>query len=119
MRRREFIGGLGGAIAWPLAALAQQTERMRRIGILHDYAETDPEGRLQIAALRDELAQLGWKEGRNLTIDFRSGADEADALRASARELLAKSPNEWPAVATGRAGGHCRISKSLSVRRCL
>src|SRR4029079_9951893 len=70
-----------------------QTERMRRIGILHDYAETDPEGRLQIAALRDELAKLGWKDGRNIIIDFSSGAEEADALRASARELLAKSPD--------------------------
>lgn len=95
MRRREFITLLGGAVAaaWPLAALAQQPQRLRRIGILHDYAETDPEGQLQIAALRDELAQLGWIEGRNLIIDFRSGADESDALRASARELLAKSPD--------------------------
>jgi putative ABC transport system substrate-binding protein len=66
---------------------------MRRIGILHDYAETDPEGRAQIATLREELAKLGWVEGRNLVVDFRSGADEADALRAPARELLAKSPD--------------------------
>ena len=118
--RRSFITLLGGAPAvWPVVARGQQAEGVRRIGILHDYAETDPEGQIQIAAFRDELSQLGWKEGRNLTIDLRSGADEADALRASARELLAKSPNAWPAVATGRAGGHCRISKSLSVRRCL
>ena len=60
---------------------------------LHDYAEPDPEGRMQIAAFRDELARLGWKETRNLVIDLRSGADEAEALRASARELLAKSPD--------------------------
>ena len=94
MNRREFITLLGGtAAAWPVAAGAQQAEGVRRIGILHDYAETDPEGQIQIAAFRDELSRLGWKEGRNLTIDFRSGADEADALRASARELLAKSPN--------------------------
>lgn len=94
MRRREFLGVVSSiAAAWPLTAVAQPAERLRRIGILHDYAENDPEGRIQIAALRDELARLGWKEGRNVTIDFRSGAEEADALRTPARDLLAKSPD--------------------------
>ena len=94
MRRREFLGAIGSiAAAWPSSTDAQHQERLRRIGILHDYAEPDPEGRMQIAAFRDELARLGWKETRNLVIDLRSGADEAEALRASARELLAKSPD--------------------------
>ena len=94
MRRREFLGAIGSiAAAWPSSTDAQHQERLHRIGILHDYAEPDPEGRMQIAAFRDELARLGWKETRNLVIDLRSGADEAEALRASARELLAKSPD--------------------------
>ncbi len=92
MRRRDFLSAASAMAACPAAALAQ-SGRMRRIGILHDYAETDPEGRAQIATLREELAKLGWVEGRNLVVDFRSGADEADALRAPARELLAKSPD--------------------------
>jgi ABC-type uncharacterized transport system substrate-binding protein len=93
MKRREFITLLGGAAAWPLAALAQQSERLRRIGILHDYSETDPEGRVQIAAFRDELAKLGWIDHRNVVIDFQSGAVEADLLRPLARELIEKKPD--------------------------
>ena len=94
MKRREFLTGIGCAAAtWPRAAGAQPSERLRRIGILHDYAESDPEGRLQIAALREELAKLGWVDGRNIALDFQSGAAEADALRASASKLLAKSPD--------------------------
>lgn len=76
--------------AWPAAGRAEQ---LRRIGILHDYAEMDPEGRAQIAALREELANLGWIEGRNLAIDLRAGAEEADALRRPVAELVAKSPD--------------------------
>jgi putative ABC transport system substrate-binding protein len=93
MKRRQFITLLGGAAAWPVTVLAQRSDQRRRIGILHDYAEADPEGRAQIAALREELAKLGWIEGRNLAIDFRAGAEEVDAVRESARELLAKSPD--------------------------
>jgi putative tryptophan/tyrosine transport system substrate-binding protein len=93
MRRRQFLAALGMAAAWPVAAFAQPSDHPRRIGILHDYAEDDPEGRLQIAALRDELAKLGWIEKRNVTIIFRSGAEEADALRAPASNLLAQSPD--------------------------
>jgi putative ABC transport system substrate-binding protein len=94
MERRQFLGILGSlAAGWPCVSMAQQPGRVRRIAILHDYIETDPEGRVQIAALRDELAKLGWVEGRNLVIDLRSGAEEADALRGPARDLLAKSPD--------------------------
>ena len=92
MKRREFLGLVGVTAAWPVVVLAQ-SDRPRRIGILHDYAPTDPEGRAQIAALREELAKLGWVEGRNLVIDLQSGAEEADALRGPARDLLARSPD--------------------------
>jgi hypothetical protein len=60
MRRRQFIAGLGGAVAWPVAALAQQPER--RVGFLHALAQNDPEARARVAALREGLAQLGWTE---------------------------------------------------------
>src|SRR5215472_7490241 len=66
MRRRDFITLLGGAAAWPLAARAQQPERMRRIGVLMAYAENDREYQSHLAAFREELQKLGWTEGRNV-----------------------------------------------------
>jgi ABC-type uncharacterized transport system substrate-binding protein len=93
MMRRQFIILLGGAItAWPLVA-AGQSERPRRIGILHDYAVDDRDGPPQITAFREELAKLGWIEGRNLVIDFQTGAAEADELHPIARDLMAKGPD--------------------------
>src|SRR5438552_16145299 len=94
MKRRKFITLLGGAAAvWPLVARAQQPERMRRIGILHDYAEADFDGREQITAFREELQKLGWTEGRSFAIDFQSGAADTELLRTYARELVAKKPD--------------------------
>jgi len=75
VRRREFITLLGGAAAaWPMAARAQQGERMRRIGVLMAYAEGDREGASFVATFREGLQQLGWAEGRNIRIDFRWAA---------------------------------------------
>ena len=71
MRRREFLGGLGGAAALPLAARAQQAERVRRIGVLMAYANGDPEGQADVAAFREGLQTLGWVEGGNIRIDYR------------------------------------------------
>jgi putative ABC transport system substrate-binding protein len=64
MKQRAFIAGLGSAAAWPVVARAQHPERLRRIGILFDYLEDDPEGRACTAAFREELSKLGWVEGR-------------------------------------------------------
>ena len=93
MKRREFITLLGGAAAaWPLTASAQQPERMRRIGVLMAYAESDPEVQTWIAAFRKGLRELGWVEGQNIQIEFRwattRGANAAvyeGARRAAAR----------------------------------
>src|SRR5215831_5450842 len=94
MRRREFITLIGGtAIARPIEVLAQQSERPRRIGILHDSPKDDPEGVMQITAFREELAKLGWIEGRNLVIDLQPGDVEAELLRNYARDLIAKGPD--------------------------
>ena len=93
LRRRDFIAGLGGAAAWPLAARAQQRERMRRIGVFLPNTATDPESMSRIAALLQGLQELGWTDGRNVRIDFRWGAGEADQYRKIAAELIALAPN--------------------------
>ena len=71
MNRREFIAGLGGAVAWPPAARAQQRDRVRRIGVLMPWDENDPEGKLRYSAFTRALADLGWTDGRNVRVDVR------------------------------------------------
>jgi putative ABC transport system substrate-binding protein len=94
MKRREFITLLGGAAAaWPLAARAQQPERVRRIGVMISLAESDPEAQANATALREGLQQLGWTEGRNIQTDYRWGVGDPERSRAAAMELLALSPD--------------------------
>jgi putative ABC transport system substrate-binding protein len=93
MRRREFITLLSGAAAWPLAARAQQGERMRRIGVLLFGREGNPNALDYIAEFRQRLQELGWIEGRNLRIDVRFAGGDADRLRAYAAELVALAPD--------------------------
>src|SRR5215475_8043164 len=93
MKRRNFITLLGGAIAWPLAAHAQQSDGMRRIGVLMLYPENDSEGQLRATALRQGLQKLGWVAGRNVQIDFQWGFGDADWLRSAAAKLLQLSPD--------------------------
>ena len=94
MRRREFLGALGGvAAAWPLAARAQQRERMRRIAMLLPLVADDPELQARMAAFLQGLQQLGWTVGRNVRIDIRwAGANDA-AIRKHAAELAALAPD--------------------------
>jgi len=115
MRRRDFLGVFGAAAAWPLAAQAQQAERVRRVGILHDYVETDPDGRQQIAAFREELRTLGWVEGRTVAIDFVSGAADVDQLRTHARELVEKKPDVVLAAGGTIVGALQRASRSVPI----
>jgi putative ABC transport system substrate-binding protein len=95
MRRRAFITLLGGAaVATPLAARAQQADRMRRIGVLIGRAESDREGQAFAAAFRQELEKLGWAEGRNIRIDHRwATAGDADKIRRFAKDLVALQPD--------------------------
>jgi putative tryptophan/tyrosine transport system substrate-binding protein len=94
MRRREFITLLGGAVAaWPHVARAQQADRMRRIGVLSGLAENDPEGHARVAAFREGLQKLGWTESRNVRIDIRWGAPEAETMQHFAKELVALQPD--------------------------
>jgi putative tryptophan/tyrosine transport system substrate-binding protein len=98
MRRREFITLVGGAaLTWPVAAHAQQPERMRRIGVLMPFPKDNAEGRARIAAFLEELRQLGWIDGRNVKIEYRFDAGD---LRKAATELLTLSPEVILASAT-------------------
>ena len=93
MKRREFITLLGGAAAWPLAARAQQQGRVRRIGVLMNLAADDPESAARNAAFLQSLQQLGWTDGRNVRIDTRWYAGDADLIRKYAGELVALGPD--------------------------
>jgi putative ABC transport system substrate-binding protein len=93
MRRREVITLLGGAAAWPLAARAQPTTGMPRIGVLMGYAESDREGQANVAAFQGGLQKLGWTEGRNIRLDTRWAAAEADLMQRFAKELVALQPD--------------------------
>jgi putative tryptophan/tyrosine transport system substrate-binding protein len=94
MRRREFITVLGSAFAsWPLAAVAQQQSRVRRIGVLLSLAESDPEGKAQFSGFTQGLAELGWIDGRNLRMEVRWGRGDIDRIRTFAKELVALQPD--------------------------
>jgi putative tryptophan/tyrosine transport system substrate-binding protein len=94
VKRREFITLLGGAAAaWPLAAHAQQPERMRRIGVLMNTAADDPEGKARVAAFLQGLQQLGWTDGRNVRIDIRWGGGDTGRIRRYAAELVSLAPD--------------------------
>ena len=101
MKRRQFITLLGGAsVAWPLAARAQQPDRMRRIGVLMNLAADDAEGQARIAAFVQALQRLGWSDGRNLRIDHRWAAGDTGRFHRYAEELLALAPDVILAAAT-------------------
>ena len=95
MRRRDFLAlasGAAGAAAWPLAARAQQSERVRRVGVLMALAANDPEAQLRVSALESGLRELGWVQGRNIHLDYRWAPGDASALRAQAAELVRSMP---------------------------
>jgi len=96
MRRREFITFVGGVGAWllaPHAATAQPSDRIRRIAMLSGFAATDPEAQARVAALQQGLKDLGWAEGRNLSIEFRWGTGGSAQMRTFARELVDLTPD--------------------------
>ena len=101
LRRREFITLLGGAAAaWPLAARAQPSDRMRLIGVLMAYAESDSTAQSWLAAFRAALAKLGWTEGSNLQIELRWSAADVDRMKTLAKELVDLRPNAIFGVTT-------------------
>jgi putative tryptophan/tyrosine transport system substrate-binding protein len=101
VKRRDFITLFGGAaVAWPLAARAQQPERMRRIGVLMNLATDDPEGQARFAAFLLGLRELGWSDGRNVRIDTRWAAGDTERFRTYATELVALAPDVILAAST-------------------
>jgi putative tryptophan/tyrosine transport system substrate-binding protein len=94
MRRREFITQLGGvALAWPLAAWAEQADRTRRVGVLMGYAETDPQAKAMLAEFTRAVSEFGWIEGRNLRMDVRWAPGNTDLMRTFAKELVSLQPD--------------------------
>jgi len=116
--RRELLAALGGAAAaWPLAARAQQPERMRRIGLL--MVADDREGQARVRALKQGLQELGWTEGRNIQIEIRFAGADAGRMRADAAELVALAPdvlvgNTTPVGAT--AGNQLHTQQLRGIR---
>jgi putative tryptophan/tyrosine transport system substrate-binding protein len=114
VRRREFITLLGGAAAaWPITTRAQQPERMRRIAVLMNNAEDDPEGQARAAAFRQGLQALGWTEGKNLRLDWYWTAGDVGRIRGDVRQLLDRPPDII--VANGRA----TLSEAVQVVRSI
>ena len=116
MRRREFISLLGGAAAaWPTVARAQQPDRARRIGVLMNRAADNPEGQDRLAAFHQGLQELGWGVGRNVRIDVRWGADDAELERKYAAELIALAPDIVLASGTLSVIALQNISRTLPI----
>jgi putative ABC transport system substrate-binding protein len=115
MRRRQFITLLGGAAAWPLAARAQQGERMRRIGVLMTVAADDPESQRRMTAFVQGLQELGWTDGRNVRIDTRWSAADADIGRRYAAELVALAPDVILASGGTVVGALLQASRTVPI----
>jgi putative tryptophan/tyrosine transport system substrate-binding protein len=113
MRRREFVALIGVAAAWPIAARAQQGERMRRIGVLTINAEDDPEYRASIAQFVQGLASFGWTEERNIQIDRRYAAGDVERMRVFAKELVGLAPDVLFTSSTPASVALWRETKSI------
>ena len=116
MIRREFITLLGGAAAaWPLSARAQQTERIRRIGVLMPYAVNDAQSQTRLGAFLQALAHLGWSIGGNMRIDTRWAGADIDAIRRQAAELVALAPDVILAHANAAVGALRQVTRTVPV----
>ena len=116
MRRREFITLLGGAAAgWPLAARGQQPEPMRRIGVLMNLSEDDPEAQRLAATFKEGLAQLGRSDRRNLHIDYRWTAGDLERIRKAAAELVALTPDVILAYGGSVVGPLQQVSRTVPI----
>jgi putative ABC transport system substrate-binding protein len=115
VRRREFITLLGGAAAWPLAARAQQADRMRRIGALMNLSLADAESQTRTAAFLQALQRLGWTQGRNMHIDYRWAGAEAKRFQPYAAELVALAPDVILAYASPAVAALQQTTRTVPV----
>jgi putative ABC transport system substrate-binding protein len=115
IKRRQFIAGLGSATVWPLAARAQQGDRVRRIGVLMTLPADDAETLRRMAAFKRGLQELGWTEGRNVQFDFRSGSANADLYRRYAAELVALAPDVLLANGGVTLGHLQQVTRTLPI----
>jgi putative tryptophan/tyrosine transport system substrate-binding protein len=115
MKRRDFVRLLGGAAAWPLAAHAQQGDRMRRIGVLLPVATDDAEFQTRVGAFLQALQQLGWTIGRNVEIDIRWATANADAIRRHAAELAALAPDVILAHGAPTLGPLLQVTRTVPI----
>jgi len=115
MQRREFVMLLGAAAAWPLAARAQQPERMRRIGVLMSVAADDSEGQARLRAFVQGLQELGWTDGRNVRIDTRWAAGDVDRFRKYAEELVALGSDVILASGGAAAGALLQATRAVPI----
>ena len=116
IERRKFLATLGGAaVAWPFAARAQQQERMRRIGVLMPLTADDLEASPRVTALTQGLQQLGWTVGRNVRVDYRWGAVDADHSRRHAAELVALAPDVILTSGTSTVGPMLQVTRTIPI----
>ena len=116
MKRREFITIVGGvAAAWPLAARAQQGERVRRIGVLMSGFASDPENQIRIAAFQQRLDELGWTDASKVRIDYRWSGNDADHLRSSAVELVGFAPDVIFGGTTSATGALLQVTRTIPI----
>jgi putative ABC transport system substrate-binding protein len=114
--RRRFISGLGAAsLAWPFTARAQQSDHVRRIGVLNLLGETDPDGQAWDTAFRKRLDELGWVDGRNIHLDYRWAAGSVDRLQFFAKELVALNPDVLVGVTTPSTAALQRVTKTIPI----
>jgi ABC-type uncharacterized transport system substrate-binding protein len=115
MKRREFITLLGGAAAWPLAARAQQTERMRRIGVLMPVAAGDPAAQARLVAFVQGLQEQGWTVGRNVQLDIRWAAGEPELFRRYAAELVELAPDVILGAVTTSVRALLEVTRTIPI----
>jgi len=115
MKRREFITLVGGAAVWPLAASAQQGGRVRTIGVLMNFLESDPAGQVGFEAFRDALKKLGWREGSDLRIELRWAESDPDRLRTFAKELVELRPDAIVAGSTAGVVALARETRTIPI----
>ena len=115
MQRREFVSLVGSAAAWPLAARAQQRDRIRQIGVLSPFSENDPETKTRLTAFKERLEQLGWTDGRNVRIEYRFSEGNIERTRAAAAELVALGPDVIVAYANPAVSALKPITSTIPI----